>query len=305
MDRRTLLAAGATTALGLMAGLPAAAQTGGAPGRKPFKLRYAPHFGQFKEHAGEDLIDQLKFMADEGFTALEDNGMLGRPVEMQEKIAGELERLGMAMGEFVVIEIRKEPSFVKRDAAIRDGLVGEITRAIETAKRLNTAYLLVVPGPIDPKLDWGFQTANVIDNLRACAEVAEAAGKVILIEPLNARSHPGLFLTRSGQAYSICRAVNSPACKIVFDVFHQQITEGDLMTNIDLAWDEIAYFHLGDAPGRKEPGTGEINFRNLFRHIHGKGYRGILGMEHKPSKPGKEGERALIDAYRAADDFEV
>ena len=129
------------------------------------------------------------------------------------------------------------------------------------------------------------------------------AGLTIIIEPLNPRDHPRLFVSKIGQAYEICRAVNSPACKILDDIYHQQITEGDLIPNIDRAWSEIAYFHLGDTPGRKEPGTGEINFRSVFRHLHAKGYQGVLGMEHGQSKEGQAGERAVIDAYIACDEF--
>ena len=72
---------------------------------------------------------------------------------------------------------------------------------------------------------------------------------------------------------------------------------------MDLAWSEIGYFQIGDNPGRNEPTTGEVNYHNVFKHLHDKGYRGVLGMEHGNSKPGKDGERALIDAYRACDSF--
>jgi hydroxypyruvate isomerase len=127
---------------------------------------------------------------------------------------------------------------------------------------------------------------------------------VIVLEPLNAwTNHPGLFLTKIPQAYMICRAVNSPSIKIVDDIYHQQITEGNLIPNIDMAWDEIASFHLGDNPGRKEPTTGEINYKNIFKHIYKKGYDGVLCMEHGRSKRGIEGEKAVIEAYRACDDF--
>jgi hydroxypyruvate isomerase len=125
----------------------------------------------------------------------------------------------------------------------------------------------------------------------------------MVLEPLNPRDHPGLVLTKIPQAYQICRSVGSPSCKILNDLYHQQITEGNLIPNIDRAWDEIAYFQVGDNPGRKEPTTGEINYRNVFRHIHDKGFDGIVGMEHGLSRDGKEGEVALIDAYVACDDF--
>ena len=101
----------------------------------------------------------------------------------------------------------------------------------------------------------------------------------------------------------ICKAVNSPSCKILFDIYHLQKTEGNIIRNIDLTWDEIAYFQIGDNPGRKEPTTGEINYKNIFKHIHSKGYHGVLGMEHGNSIGGKEGELAVIEAYRDSDDF--
>jgi hydroxypyruvate isomerase len=86
-------------------------------------------------------------------------------------------------------------------------------------------------------------------------------------------------------------------------MYHQQITEGNIIPNIDRAWAEVGYFQTGDNPGRKEPTTGEMNYRNIFRHIHGKGYTGIIGMEHGNSKPGKEGELAVIKAYAECDSF--
>ena len=70
-----------------------------------------------------------------------------------------------------------------------------------------------------------------------------------------------------------------------------------------MAWEEIAYFQVGDNPGRKEPTTGEINYKNIFKHLYNKGYKGIVGMEHGKSKPDKEGEKALIEAYRECDSF--
>jgi hydroxypyruvate isomerase len=117
------------------------------------------------------------------------------------------------------------------------------------------------------------------------------------------RDHPGQFLNRIPQAYLICKAVGSASCKILFDVYHQQITEGNLIPNFNATWDEVAYVQVGDNPGRREPGTGEINYRNVFRHIHSREFDGIVGMEHGNSRPGREGERAVIDAYRDADAF--
>jgi hydroxypyruvate isomerase len=300
------LSASAVAAVGTaLPGNAAAADTGSAAGgSKAFQLKYAPHFGMFKHHAGNDPIDQLKFMADEGFTALEDNGMMGKPVELQEKIAKEMERLDMTMGVFVTEANFGDKTFVRRDKETRNALVAKMKKALEVAKRVNAKWTTVVPGRFDEGLEWDYQTANVIDNLKACAEVFEPDGVVMVLEPLNPwANHPGLFLTKVPQGYQICRAVGSPSCKILDDLYHQQITEGNLIPNINKAWDEIAYFQVGDNPGRKEPTTGEINYKNVFKHIHKKGFDGIVGMEHGNSKPGKEGERSLINAYLEVDSF--
>ncbi|GMU81081.1 MAG: hypothetical protein AMXMBFR47_09520 [Planctomycetota bacterium] len=301
MDRRTFLGSsltvGAAASLGWTAGPRRAAA--------PFKLNYAPHFGMFEQSAGKDPIDQLKFMADHGFTALEDNGMAGRPVEEQERIAAEMTRLKMRMGVFVVnMATAWGPTLSTGKAEERDKFVAECRAAVDVAKRVNATWMTVVPGTLDGRLDMEYQTANVVDALRRGAEILAPHGLVMVLEPLNhRRDHPGLFLTRIAQAFLICRAVGSPACKILFDMYHQQITEGNLIPNIDLAWSEIGYFQVGDNPRRCEPTTGEINYRNVFRHIHSKGFTGIVGMEHGNSRPGRDGEQAVIDAYVACDDF--
>jgi len=301
MNRRealqATLAAGAALSVGMTS------RVAGAAARS-FHLKYAPHFGMFRHHAGEDLVDQLKFGADQGFTAWEDNGMPGRPVAVQERVAAELSRLGMTMGVFVAAADFENVTFASGRDDVREELRKKALQAVEVGKRVNARWCTVAPGRFDPGLEWGYQTANAIENFRRFAEVLEPAGLVMVLEPLNPwRDHPGMFLTRIPQAFEICRAVGSPSCKILFDMYHQQITEGNIIPNIDRAWSEIAYFQIGDNPGRKEPTTGEMNYRNIFRHIHEKGYTGLLGMEHGLSKEGREGERALLDAYVASDSF--
>lgn len=298
MNRREFIAAGS----GTLAAAGMTVESKAAP--RTFKLKYAPHFGMFKEHSGTDLVDQLKFMRDQGFTALEDNGLPDRPIADQEKIGKALEQLGMEMGVFVATKDFANPTFALNKPEIREAFLKDVRNAVEVAKRVNAKWCTVVPGCHDERLDWDYQTANVIDNLRRCAEICEKTGLIMVLEPLNnRRDHPKLFLTRIAQAYAICRGVNSPTVKILYDMYHQQITEGNIIPNIDLAWSEIAYFQVGDNPGRKEPTTGEMNYRNIFRHIHAKGFKGIVGMEHGNSKPGKAGEQAVIDAYVASDDF--
>ncbi len=306
-------AAGATALTLAGSPLGATAKNPGAePGRPPgigqaktagFKLKYAPGLGMFEAHAGKSPVDQLKFMADEGFRAFFDNGLNNRPPAEQEALARESSRLGLAIGPFVVYADFSKETFVLADRAFREMMAAKLRNAVEVSKRTGCKWALLVPGRYDESLDWDYQTANVVEHLRWCAGIAEPAGVIIVLEPLNPKNHPGLFLTKMAQACQICRAVASPSVKILDDMYHQQITEGNIIPNIDASWDELAAFHIGDSPGRNEPGTGEMNYRNIFKHIHGKGYQGVLCMEHGMSKKGKEGERAVIDAYRAADAF--
>ena len=301
LSRRHFMASATTAAAAVTAlssGLSAAEPV------KKFKLKYAPSLNMFRQHAGRDPIDNLKFMSDQGFSAMFDNDLMSKSPYLQENITKEMSRLDMTLGPFVLYADFGTKSFVTRDKSIRDMLVARMKEGVEVAKRTNAKWALVVPGHFDEGLEWDYQTANVIDNLKYCMEVCEPANLVIVLEPLNAwTNHPGLFLTKIPQAYMICKAVDSPCCKIVNDIYHQQITEGNLIPNIDMAWEQIASFHLGDNPGRNEPGTGEINYKNIFRHIYNKSYQGVLCMEHGASKRGKEGELAVIEAYRACDDF--
>ena len=272
----------------------------------PFKLKYAPGFGMFREHAGTDLVDNIKFCYDQGFRAMFDNGLPGRPVEDQTKIASEMQRLGMDLGPYVLRGDPRIPDFVLNKQEIRDMLADVMKKAIEVTKRTGVKQALIVLGRYDDRLHIDYQTANAIDNLRFCCDIVEPEGITLVLEPLNNLiNHPGLFLTRIPQAYAICRAVNRPSCKILNDVYHQQITEGNLIPNIEAAWDEIGAFHCGDNPGRNEPGTGEINFKNLFKYIYSRKYEGVICMEHGKSVKGKEGEVKLLNAYREADSFEV
>ena len=269
-----------------------------------FNLKYAPHIGMFKHLAGDNVVDQLRFMAAEGFRAFEDNDMMNRPIKVQQEMSEVLKDNNISMGVFVAHKIGwREPFLTSGKTEWRNEFLDYITKSVDVAKRVNAKWMTVVPGHMDLHLRTGYQTANLVESLRRASEILEPHGLVMVLEPLNFDGHAGQFLQEIPQAYEICKAVDSPSCKILFDVYHQQITEGNLIPNIDMAWDEIAYFQVGDNPGRKEPTTGEINYKNLFRHLHKKGYKGIIGMEHGNSRDGAEGERMVIDAYREVDQF--
>lgn len=270
---------------------------------RPFTLGYAPSLGSFPELSGsKDPVDEIKFMHDMGFRALFDNGFPGRPEADQDRIAGEVHRLGMMMGPWVLYADFSKKSFVLDDPEVREMIVGLMKKAVEIGNRTGFKTALVVPGRYDERLHPDYQRSNVIENLKYCAEFAEPEGITIVIEPLNTlRDHPGLYLTQMPQAYQICAAVNNQSVKIVEDMYHQQITEGNLIPNIESCWDQIAAFHVGDNPGRNEPGTGEINYRNIFKYLRSRQYEGVICMEHGKSIKGREGEKRVIEAYRECD----
>ncbi|SHM44337.1 hydroxypyruvate isomerase family protein [Chitinophaga sp. CF418] len=307
MERRKFLQQSTLAGLSTLAiGSTAAAMPNGLTNPesagKTFNLNYAPHDGMFKNSAGASFLDQIQFMYDQGFRAIEDNGLMKRDPAEQEKIGKLLSKLGMQMGVFVIdAGDNWKVSLTTGKQEFKDAFVKVCKQALETAKRVNAKWATVVPGYFERNLPIGVQTANVIEAFRMGAAVLEKEGLIMVMEPLS--DNPDLFLRTAEQSYGICKAVNSPSCKILYDIYHMQRNTGNLIPIMDLCWDEIAYIQIGDNPGRKEPTSGEINYKNIFKHLHKKGFKGVLGMEHGNANPGKEGELTLIKAYRESDDF--
>ena len=305
MQRRQFLQqsilAGAAAVTGTTA--MAATQHSSSIAEKPFQLDYAFHAGMFKNNAGDSFLDQIRWAYDQGFRSIEDNGMMSRSADEQTKIGDLLAKLGMRMGVFVITSDNWHwiTSLTSGKQEWVDKMEKDCRTAVEVAKRCNAKWLTVVPGNFDRRLSMDMQTANVITALRKGAAILEPHGLVMVLEALSDNSD--LFLRGTDQTYMICKAVNSPSCKFLFDMYHMQRNEGNIIASIDRVWEETGYFQIGDNPGRKEPGTGEMNYKNIFKHIYKKGYKGILGMEHGNALPGKEGEMALIKAYREADSF--
>lgn len=267
-----------------------------------FQLDYAPHQGMFAATAGKSFVDEIKYMHDLGFRSIEDNGLPGRPVDEQNKVGETLAKLGMRMGVFVVPKGGNGANTLAAGKQEHvDIFLKGIRQSIEVAKRVDAKWITVVPGDYQRNLPIGVQTANVVEALRRGAELLEPHGITMVLEPLS--DTPDLFLRFTDQTYEICKAVNSPSCKILYDAYHQQKNEGNLINFMDMCWTEIAYIQVGDNPGRREPTTGEINYKNVFKWIKEKGYTGVVGMEHGMSKGGVEGEKALVAAYREVDNF--
>ncbi|OIN55622.1 TIM barrel protein [Arsenicibacter rosenii] len=274
----------------------------------------------FECHAGKDPLDQLRFMAETGFRALEDSGpahpgfpgklglgFMQQPVELVTKIGETLASLNMEMGTISLGPTfwPSRPSLTTGNPELRAVFLARCRMAMETLRRLNGRFVTVSADLIDFSLPTDIQTQHVMDALQAACDLLEPAGITLLLEPLSDATP--LFLKTSAKGYQICKSINRPSCKLLFDMYHLQRNEGRLLYHMDLCWDQIGYFQIGDEPGRFEPTTGEINYKTIFRYIDQKSRETnrsfILGMEHFNSQPGIGGEQAVLAAYRYCDDF--
>jgi hydroxypyruvate isomerase len=211
LDRRAFVRSAATAAAGaavwpwnrIVEAASGPSATGAQTPARRFKLNYAPHFGMFRQHAGQDLVAQLEFMASEGFTALEDNGLRDRPVEVQEQIGRALARLNMRMGVFVAHAIDwREPSLTSGDEAKREAFLADIRASVDMARRVNATWMTVVPGHVESRPHMDYQAARVVETLKRASAILEPHGLVMVLEPLNTlRNHPGMFLTTTPQAH--------------------------------------------------------------------------------------------------------
>ncbi|QFT83966.1 Hydroxypyruvate isomerase [Halomonas sp. THAF12] len=164
-----------------------------------------------------------------------------------------------------------------------------VDRAIEYARVLGNTRVNCLAGIQPAGVSMEQARRTLIDNLRFAADRLEAAGILLVAEPINTRDIPGFFLNRTEQALAIFDEVGSGNLKLQYDIYHMQIMEGDLAPTIETHIDRIAHVQLADNPGRHEPGTGEIHYPFLFDHLDRLGYQGWIGAEYKPAGSTQEG----------------
>jgi hydroxypyruvate isomerase len=183
------------------------------------------------------------------------------------------------------------------DPKNRDMIVPEITGACETAEKLGTELLCVVAGNDIPGKTNQEMHAVVIEHLKIAGEVAAKYNKTLMLEAMNGRvDHKGHCLYTTQDSAAIIKAVNNPHVKILHDLYHRQIAEGDLHGHITENFKDIVYYQIADHPGRHEPGTGEINYTAVFQHMYKLGYRGWVGLECTPKSDPIEAARAVAKA---------
>jgi len=299
MDRRGFLGAAAGGGLATAA---ATAATGAETPGKPFKLRYACELNWLEKELG--VAQRLDLFKEHGFTAVEYNGLLRHPLPEVESIRRELDARSMDFGIFVanpggwdragVVDPKQHPAFLD-----------EIRKALEYHKLIRNRSATTLTGMARPGVSRSEQRRSCVEGFKKAAELLAGSELALVVEPLNHIDHPGFFMTHADELAEVIAQVASPNVRMLYDFYHLQVTQGNLIRDFQQYYDLVGYIQTGDVPGRKEPGTGETNYRNVFKAVHAKGYSGLVGMEHGFSVPGREGFLRCAKAYREADDFLV
>jgi len=169
------------------------------------------------------------------------------------------------------------------DPAQRGAYIAGLRESIAAAHTLGCRFLITQTGNELSGVPRERQRQTMIEGLEMCAPYLEEEGVTLIVEPLNTKvNHPGHYLVHAAEAFEVAAAVDSPNVKVVYDIYHQQISEGDLIPTIRAGIGHIAYFHAADHPGRNEPGTGEIHYPNVLEAIRQTGYTGYVGLEYFP-----------------------
>lgn len=298
MDRRTFCTMAGTSLAALATGLTYGQQATA----RPFRSRFAPHLNLLPT-APEGFLEQLQFAHDLGFRAWEENWLSRQKPELQEQIGAFARDKGMELGVTVITG----GNGVQFHAPTKEGqeqILADMKKGVELARRTGQTNMTMIPGPRDESMPREKQIEKAVDLMRRCCDIVEEHGIILAQEPLSHGVQGGPPLIRSFEdGHLLCELVDRKSCKLLADFYHEgEIGNGDqLIENAEKAWDQVTYVQYGASPGRKEPGTGKLDYVAVTRWLRDRGYTGIIGMEHGASKQGQEGLDALLAAYRKID----
>lgn len=235
--------------------------------------------GWFGKSYAENYAEAAKY----GFKACEMLGWGGEDLEAAKKVLiekGITSTCLLVQSKVLEYALKLEWSHGIVYEDTEEAFVEAFKESCETAKFLGAPNIVVTTGNERTDVSRASQHAQIVKALKAVAPIAEAYGVTAVLEPLNILvNHKGYYLSTSQEGFEIIREVDSPNVRLLFDIYHQQITEGNLINNIKNNIDLIGHFHIGDNPGRNEPGTGEINYINVFKAIKETGYKKYLAFE--------------------------
>jgi len=308
MNRREFCRTSGVSLAALATGIAYANQDGeGAPAARrskvePFKSKFAPHLNLLPT-APEGFIGQLQFAYDLGFRAWEENWLSRQKPQHQEEIGDFIKSKGMELGVTVITGGHGGPFYAPTEEGV-EKILADMKSGVELAKRTGQTHMTMIPGPRDDSMPREKQIEQSVDLMKRCCDIVEEHGIILAQEPLSHGVSGGPPLIRSFEdGHLLCELVNRESCKLLADFYHEgQIGNGEvLIENAEKVWDQVSYVQYGASPGRKEPGTGKLDYVGVTRWIRDKGYTGIIGMEHGTSKGGEEGLEALLKAYRRID----
>jgi hydroxypyruvate isomerase len=164
-----------------------------------------------------------------------------------------------------------------------DAFLSALKGLIPAAQRLQCKQIILLSGKLIEGAPAGSQHAASIEALKHAADVLSSAGLVAVIEPIDRIENPTIYLDGVTEAFEIVKAVDSPHVKVLYDVYHEQRQFGNLIEKFEAHIDQVGLIHIADVPGRHEPGTGEINYLNIYRKLAQLGYKGTIAMEFYPT----------------------
>lgn len=246
------------------------------------------------------FLDRIKIAADQGFDAVEFWDWDNKDLPAIKKTAQEA-GVGVA-----IFGSKQAGSLI--NPGDRDALVNGVKESFKVAQEMGTQRLFLLTDQLGedrsvtrqfPHLTEQEKRQNVIDGLRAMAPLAESAGVSLLLEPLNTTvDHAGYWLKYSKDGFDLVREINSPNIRLVFDIYHQQVTEGNIIDRLTNNLDAVAHVHVADVPGRHQPGSGELNYAVIFEKLRRAGYNGYVGLEFSPTIPSKVAASQALELIR-------
>lgn len=249
----------------------------------------------------------MKLLSQLGFTTLDDRMFRHRPTEVRREIVEALAAYGMRLGAIQGLVEFRGPSMASTNAAVRESAHRELEAALDAARTAGAEFCTHIPGRVLWSSHRGDRCPLSVNEHRIAAEAAAARGVTLLLEPVNLSSPRGtktssMLVRTLEDAFQLCDAVAHPSLRVVCDVYEWCMTTGHsdvqkLLPLLEQGWHHLGAVHLGDMPGRKEPGTGAFDFATLLAFLEACGFSGPVAMDHGASRAGHEGEFAVLKAY--------
>lgn len=310
LNRRDFLqgAVTAMSALSLSGGITLAEATDRSEkGERGRSLRFVPYFDQFRLLGAGGIREQVAFLSERGFTSLDDRNFRNRPTDVQREIVEALAAHGMRLGTIQGLVEFRGASIASTDPTIREASHRELEAALDAGRDAGAEFVTHIPGRFIRSRNRGHRCPLIVDEHAMAAEAARTRGVTLLLEPVNLSTTRGtrtssMLVRMLEEAFQLCEAVANPHLRVLCDVYEwcQTLGRADvqkLLPVLELGWEHLGAVQMGDFPGRKEPGTGTFDFVTLLEFLEARGFSGPVSMDHGASRPGRDGELAVLKAY--------